>query len=171
MADEIEAFRADAPRALGDFERRYREQLGRFNEAFSPLQRSEVLSKWIREDAAGLVPHSMDATVIKEKKAIMKDILETRKVLFMFERVYYRIVEIEDIIRGTALERAEIAPGLTAGEFIRRIKADAPSLEKRVFLFRYAEKLYELRNQGGAGLPGMGSGDDDFFGSSEEWDF
>ena len=170
MADEIEAFRGNAVKALADYERRYSDQLARFNEAFSPLQRSEVLSKWIREDAAGLVPHSNDATVLREKKAIMKDILETRKVLFIFERLYYRLLEVEGLIVGTPLERSELRPGLSAGEFLRRVKADAPSLEKRVFLFRYAEKLYELRNQGGAGLPGMDSSDD-FFGSSEGWDF
>ncbi|GAB1431533.1 hypothetical protein MASR2M29_01580 [Spirochaetota bacterium] len=171
FADEIEAFRGNALRALADYEKRYNEQFARFDKAFTPLQKSEVLSKWIREDTAGLVPRSNDPAVLNEKKAIMKDILETRKVLFIFERLYYRILEIEGIIAGTALEKALIKPGLSAGDFLKKVKADAPGLEKRVFLFRYAEKLYEQRNQGGAGLPGMGLGDDDFFGSSDDWDF
>lgn len=170
IADEIEAFQANAVKALGDFEKRYNEQLVRFNEAFAPLQKSEILSKWIREDAAGLAPYPNDATVLKEKKALSADILATRKVLFIFERVYYRIVQLDQLVMGTALERQNIRPGYSAGDFIRKVRTDAAGLEKRMFLFRYAEKLYELRNAGGAGLPGIGSGDD-FFSSTEDWDF
>jgi hypothetical protein len=173
IADEIEAFRSNAVRALGDFEKRYTEQLVRFNEAFAPLQKSETLSKWIREDSAGLVPYPNDATVLKEKKALSADILATRKVLFIFERIYYRILQLDQLVMGTALERQNIRPGYSAGDFIRKVRTDAAGLEKRMFLFRYAEKLYELRNSGGAGMPGMsGSGsDDDFFSSTEDWDF
>ncbi len=170
ISDEIEAFRSNAVRALGDFEKRYNEQLVRFNEAFAPLQKSEILSKWIREDAAGLVPYPNDATVLKEKKALSADILATRKVLFIFERIYYRIMQLDQLVMGTALERQNIRPGYSAGDFIRKVRTDAAGLERRMFLFRYAEKLYELRNTGGAGMPGMGS-DDDFFSSTEDWDF
>lgn len=170
LTDEIEAFKADAPRALADYARRYAELFTRFGESFDPLQKSEILSKWIREDGAGLVPRPNDPTTLKEKKAIMGDILSVRKVLFIFERIYYRIIQLDPIVMGTPLERVEIRPGLTAGDFIRRVRTDAAALEKRVFLFRYAEKLYELRNAGGAGLPGMGSGDD-FFDSDGDWDF
>ncbi|PKL23006.1 MAG: hypothetical protein CVV47_17180 [Spirochaetae bacterium HGW-Spirochaetae-3] len=170
MAEEIEAFKANPVRALADYEKRYTELLSRFNEAFAPLQKSEILSKWIREDSAGLVPLSTDPATLRDKKAIMKDILANRKVLFIFERIYYRIVELDPLVMGTPLERMELRPGYTAGDFIREVRADASGLEKRVFLFRYAEKLYEMRNSGGAGLPGMGSGDD-FFGSDDDWDF
>ncbi|MBU0928072.1 MAG: FecR domain-containing protein [Spirochaetes bacterium] len=170
ITEEIEVFRANAAKALGDYEKRYSDLLARFNEAFAPLQKSEVLSKWIREDSAGQVPYPNDPTTMKEKKALSGDFMATRKVLFIFERIYYRIAQLDQLVMGTALERQEIRTGYSAGDFIRKVRADAPSLEKRVFLFRYAEKLYELRNAGGAGLPGMGSGDD-FFGSSDEWDF
>ncbi len=170
IAEEIEAFRANALRALADYEKRYSDLLARFSEAFTPIQKSEILSKWIKEDAAGLVPSSTDPQTLKEKKAIMADILANRKVLFIFERIYYRLVELDQLIMGTTLERQNIRPGYSAGDFIRKVRADASGLEKRMFLFRYAEKLYELRNAGGAGLPGMGSGDD-FFSSSGDWDF
>ncbi|MBN2874401.1 MAG: FecR domain-containing protein [Spirochaetales bacterium] len=171
LTEEIEAFKADAPRALADYEKRYTDLSARFYTAFEPLQKSEILSKWIREDSAGLVPPPNDAATIREKKALMANILETRKVLFIFERIYYRIVQLDGVIMGSALERAVIKPGLTAGDFLRKVRAEAAGLERRVFLFRYAEKLYELRNTGGAGLPGMGSGDDFFDSSDEDWDF
>jgi hypothetical protein len=170
LTDEIEAFKADAPRALADYERRYTELHARFTAAFEPLQRSDILSKWIREDSAGLVPRANDPVTLKEKKALMADILSIRKILFIFERIYYRINQLDQIVMGTELERIELRKGVTAGDFIRRVRADASVLERRVFLFRYAEKLYEMRNAGGAGVPGMDSGDD-FFGSSGDWDF
>ncbi|TFG83063.1 MAG: hypothetical protein E4H20_06355 [Spirochaetales bacterium] len=170
IADEIEAFKVNAPKALADYEQRYSELFTRFAEAFDPLQKSEILSKWIREDSAGLVPNSNDASTLREKKDMAPRILEIRKVLFIFERIYYRIEQLESLILGTTMERVEIRRGYTAGDFLRRFKAEASALERRVALFRYAEKLYELRNQGGAGFSGLGN-DDDFFGSSGDWDF
>lgn len=170
IAEEIEAFKANAPRALASFEARYTELRERFIERFEPLQKSDILAKWLREDAAGLVPRSTDATTLREKRDMAPKILELRKILFIFERIYYRIDQIEALILGTPLERAELRPGLSAGDFLRSFRSEAPALARRMALFRQAERLYALRNEGGAGLPGIG-GEDDFFGSSEGWDF
>lgn len=170
LADEIEAFRVNAPKALADFERRYAELFQSFARAFEPLQKSDVLSRWIREDAAGLVPSSTDAATLRDKKDVGPLILEIRKVLFVFERIYYRIDQLEGVILGTKLEQVEIRKGLKAVDFLRKVKAEADALERRVALFRYAERLYQLRNEGGAGLPGSGAGDD-FFDSQGDWDF
>ncbi len=170
IAEEIEAFKANAPRALAAYEARYRDLRDRFNERFEPLQKSEILAKWLQEDAAGLVPRPNDAATLREKRDMAPRILEIRKVLFIFERIYYRIDQIEGIILGTPLERAELRPGLSAGDFLRSFRSEAPALARRIALFRQAERLYALRNEGGAGLPGIG-GDDGFFGSSEGWDF
>lgn len=177
ISEEIEAFRANAPRAMADYEKRYSDLLGRFQTAFDPLQKSEILSKWIREDMAGvrLVPN--DPATMREKREIIGPILEVRKILFIFERIYYRLLELEGIISGTPMERTVLRPGLTTGDFIRRVRAEAPSLERRMYLFRYAEKLYGMRNIGGAGLPGSGGSDDffgsddDFFGSGDDFNF
>ena len=177
IAEEIEAFKANAPRALADYERRYIDLHSRFQAAFDPLQKSEILSKWIREDVAGVKVAPNDPATMREKREMIGHIMELRKILFIFERVYYRILELEGIITGTSMERTPLRPGLTAGDFIRRVRAEAPTLERRMHLFRYAEKLYEMRNVDGAGLPGMGSSDgffgsdDDFFGSGDDFDF
>jgi hypothetical protein len=168
IAEEIEAFRANAPKAMADYEKRYSDLLSRFHTAFDPLQKSEILSKWIREDVAGVKVNPNDPVTLREKKEMIGPILEVRKILFIFERIYYRILELEGIISGTSMERTPLRPGLTAGDFIRKVQAEAPSLERRMYLFRYAEKLYELRNAGGAGVPGMG-GSDEFFGSDDDF--
>lgn len=168
IADEIEAFKADAPRALADFERRYTDLKERFIAAFDPLQKSETLAKWIREDGAGLVPRANDPATMREKRELIGKIQEVRKILFIFERIYYRIDQLEGIVLGTALERVEIKKGLTAGDFLRRFRTEASALERRVGTFRYAERLYALRNEGSSGL---GGASDDFFGSNDGWDF
>lgn len=170
IADEIEAFRASPTRALADLVERYTELNRRFAEAMDPMQRSEILNKWLREDAAGQVPRSNDPAVMREKREIIGLILEARKVLFIFERIYYRLDQIEGLVLGTPAERAMIRPGLSAGDFLRRFRQEAPTLERRMLLFRQAERLYSLRNQDGAGFSGLG-GSDDFFGSDEGWDF
>jgi hypothetical protein len=168
IADEIEAFRADAPRALADFERRYTDLKERFIAAFDPLQKSETLAKWIREDSAGMVPRANDPATLREKRELIGKIQEVRKILFIFERIYYRIDQLEGIVLGTPLERVELKKGLSAGDFLRRFRAEASALERRVATFRYAERLYALRNEGSSGL---GGGSDDFFGSNDGWDF
>lgn len=170
LAQAVEAFRADPARALRDYEKRYTDLSARFATAFDPLQRSEVLSKWLREEAEGKAPASRSAEVLQEKKAIIGTLLEVRKVLFIFERIYYRLVELSDLVAGTPAERQELRPGLTVGDFLRKLKAEAQALERRVNLFRQAERLYALRNEGSADLPGSSSSGD-FFGSSDGWDF
>jgi len=160
IADEIEVFKANAPRALADYAARYDDLWARFVAAFDPLQKSEVLSKWIREDAAGLAPRSNDPSTMREKKEMLKPIMDIKKILFVFERIYYRIDQLDSVITGTTLENIAVKKGVTAGDFLKRLKSESALLERRVALFRYAETLYALRNEGSA-FPG--SDDDDFF--------
>ncbi len=170
FADAIEAFRADPAKALRDYEKRYTDLSAKFATAFDPLQRSEVLSKWLREDSEGKTPASRSAEVPKEKKAIIGTLLEVRKVLFLFERIYYRLVELSALVSGTTAERQELRAGFTVGDFLRKLESEAGALERKVNLFRQAERLYALRNEGSADLPGSSSSSD-FFGSSDGWDF
>lgn len=168
VADEVAAFRADPARALGAYEKRYAELSSSFNQAFEPFQKSEVLRKWMDEDRAGAKPRGIDPAVMREKKAIVGDLQKLRKILVIFERVYYRLDEIDGLVSGTSLERRELRPGLTAGDFLRKVRDERDALSRRVALFRYAELLYSFRNEGGTGMPGS-SGGDDFFGSDEDF--
>ncbi len=173
IAEAIEAFRADPARALADYEKRYADLSARFAAAFDPIQKSEILSKWLKEDASGTAINPRSPEVMREKKELAGAILEVRKVLFIFERIYYRILQLQDIVAGTPAERIEIRKGLTVGDFLRKVKSEAAVLERRVNLFRQAERLYALRNADGTGFSGLGGsgGEDDFFGSSGDWDF
>jgi hypothetical protein len=168
MADEIEVFKGGAAKFLVNYEKQYASLLSDFNTIFDAFQKSAVLGKWLLEDREGKTPGSTDPAVMREKKEMIAHIQKLRKNLFIFERIYYRIAQIEDIVSGTAIEKAELRPGVTVSDFLRRFRADRDSLARRIALFRYAEKLYELRNRGGSGMPGMsGLSDEDFFGESD----
>jgi hypothetical protein len=163
ISADIEAFKGNAVAALGDFARRYDQLLAEFNRLFEPFQKSETLTKWMREDAAGTTPSGNTPAVLREKREMISLMTPLRRNLFIFERIYYRVEELAGIILGTSLERSQIRPGLTAGEFLRKVRSDAPLLNRRVTLYRYGEVLYAIRNEGK--LP-INFGDDDFFDSS-----
>lgn len=163
ISADIEAFKGNAVAALGDFARRYDQLLAEFNRLFEPFQKSDVLTKWMREDAAGTTPGGNTPAVLREKREMIGLMTPLRRNLFIFERIYYRLEELADIILGTSLERSTIRSGQTAGEFLRKVRTDAPLLSRRVTLYRYGEVLYAIRNEGR--LP-INFGDDDFFDSS-----
>lgn len=165
FADEIEVFKGGAVKFLDDYAARYDDLKKRFDAAFEPIQRSAALKKWMDEDRAGVAVNPRSATTLREKKEVDGPILEARKVLFMFERIYYRLDEIDAIVRGTSLERELIRPGLTVGEFLRRVRDERDALGKRVALYRYAEKLYSLRSETSL----FGDSGSSFFGDSDSF--
>jgi len=163
IADEIEAFKADAPRALSAYAKRYSDLSARFAAAYEPFQASPTPRKWAEQDRAGARINLMDPEVLREKKEIAGYLLGIRKVLFIFERVYYRVDQLSDAIAGTELERREIRPGQTAAEFIKSVYADRNKLESQVARYRYIASLYQERSPDGDAF----SDDDDFFASPD----
>ena len=163
IADEISAFRADAPRALADYANRYAELSARFAAAYEPFQKSQTPKKWADEDQAGTKIVPLDPEALREDKEIAGYLFNIKKVLFVFERVYYRVDEISDVIAGTPDEKAMVRPGQTAGDFLAKVKAERENLAAEVARFRYIETLYGERNPEGDAF----SSDDDFFKSSD----
>jgi len=108
----------------------------------------------------------IEATLVNEvQKVHFRELLEPkmRKVLFLFERVYYRADELSDAIMGTEAEKSEIRPGQTAGDFIRTVLTERDKLAAMVARYRYIEDLYRQRSPDGEAF----SEDDDFFSSSD----
>jgi len=163
IADEIEAFKADAPRALASYAKRYIDLSAEFTAAFDPFLKSPTPKKWADQDRAGAKIDPMDPSVLREKKEIAGYLLNIRKVLFIFERIYYRVDEISDAIAGTPDEKRQLKPGLTAADFLKQVKADRQKLADEVARYRYIEALYIERDPDG----GVFSSDDDFFASPD----
>jgi hypothetical protein len=163
IADEIAAFKADAPRALEDYAKRYDDLSAEFQAAYDPFQKSPTPRKWADEDRAGAKIDPLDPTALRENKEIAGYLLNIRKVLFLFERVYYRLDEISDAISGTTDGRLAIRPGQTADDFIAAVRTDRDKLAAEVARYRYIEALYRARNPEGD----VFSNDEDFFSSPD----
>jgi len=163
VADEISAFKADAPRALGAYAKRYAELSAKFAAAYEPFQASPTPKKWADEDRNKAKINPLDPAVLREKKEMAAYLLNIRKVLFIFERIYYRVDELSNAIAGTELEKREIRPGQTTADFIKTVYMDRDKLESQVARYRYIEELYRQRSPDGEAF----SDDDDFFSSPD----
>jgi hypothetical protein len=163
MTDEIEAFKANAPKALANYAKRYEDLSAKFAAAYDPFQKSPTIKKWAEEDRAGAAINPLDPLVLREKKEVVAYLLQIKKVLFMFERVYYRVDEISDAISGTGDERREIRPGQTVGNFLETVRDERDKLAAQVARYRYIEDLYRQRSPDGD----IFSDSDDFFSSPD----
>jgi hypothetical protein len=163
IADEISAFRADAVRALAGYAKRYEALSAKFAEAYAKFKASPIPKKWADEDRAGARIRPLDPQTLRDKKDMAGILLQLRKVLFLFERVYYRADEISDAIAGTDLEKREIRSGVTAGDFLKRLDGERAELEAEVARYRYIVTLYAVRSPDGEAF----AEDDDFFSSSD----
>jgi hypothetical protein len=163
MTDEISVFKADAPRALAAYAKRYKELSAAFAAAYEPFQKSSTPKKWADEERDGAKINPLDPELLREKKEIAGYLLNIRKVLFMFERVYYRADQLADAIAGTPAEKREIENGITAGDFINSVKAERDQLAAEVARYRYITQLYQERSPDGDAF----SSGDDFFSSPD----
>jgi len=161
MTQEIEAFKADAPRALASYAKRYAVLSAKFATAYEPFQKSPIPKKWADEDRLGSKIEPLDPAAMRESKEIAGYLFDLRKVLFVFERVYYRMDQIAETIAGTDDEKRVLRPGQTAGDFLAVLKSQRAVLASEVAKFRFIEELYRQRNPEGDAF----SSGDDFFSS------
>lgn len=145
-AERIEAFRSNPHRALRNFANRYLEMKGKFDEAYKTLMaRYEILDKWFREDRAGRIGALSE--VLREKRLIIGPLLNLRKSSFLFEKVYYRLVELREYYKQGMI-RGDLGNGMTVEQFFRRFDNEAVDLEEKMNVFRHTLKLFAKRNDG-----------------------
>lgn len=165
IAQKIEAFRPNAPRAARQFAQLYQRQLREFDQAYARLDaQGPILQKWAREHQQGQIGARQE--VIREKRAVIGPLLSLRRILFLFERYYYRLLEIREYLDNVSLNTA-IGGGQTLRSFFAQMDGDAPRLRQRMGQIRFVAKLYALRNDGEVPGADFGEGgedaDDDFF--------
>jgi len=169
LAEKISALRANALRAIRYYAPRYNEYYDAFMDGYRNLvSEAEILNKWAEEDKEGIAP-SGSMQVMMEKKKIAGHLLRLRGTLFIFERIYYRVAELEEYHQEGS-GRGTIKPGLTAAQFYGRFNEDKEALASRMALVRYATKLYALRNDGVSPTSIFEGDDDDFFGDDDDDD-
>lgn len=145
-AEKIEALKSNANRAVRDYAARYMDLKRQFDEAYRGLlMKRDVLDKWFREEARGTTGSTIE--VMREKTALMEPLMALRRVSFLFERVYYRLLELEGYHRE-GHGRGPLGNGMTSDQFFRRMQNEAQDLQERTNIVRYAMKLYAKRNDG-----------------------
>lgn len=167
LAERIAALRANALPAIRAYAVRYEALSEQFAKNYEELmKRKTIISKWTLEDKKGASGGRME--VMKEKKQVIGALLKLRKTLFLFERIYYRLLELEayhEMGNGKGLIRS----GYTTEQFFNRMRGERRTLEARMASIRYIAKLYAKRNDGsiptGAFDDPVGEEDDFFSGS------
>lgn len=145
-ADRIDALRANFPRAVRNYASRYIDYRDRFIQAYIQLMSNRtVIQKWIREDQENRVGTTIEQ--LREKRQIAGALLDIRRVLFFFERIYYRVLELEEYF-GQGFGDGVIDGNLTISGFFREVQAEQDLFEQRMQEIRYVNKLYALRNDG-----------------------
>jgi hypothetical protein len=164
--ERLDVFKANPLKAIRSYALRYAALRERFNRAYDALARErQVLEKWYEEDRRGKVGGNME--ILREKKRLIGHLLELRKVLFVLERVYYRLAELQDYYRQGYGEGV-LEGGLTSRAFFQGFDRDRAVLERRMAEIRYVTKLYAKRNEGRFPTDRDAEGEDEFFGDLEQ---
>lgn len=162
--DRISALRSNAARAIQNYAARYDELTTRFDREYrSLMSHAEVLNAWAEEENRGETPSATNSRTISEKRKVIGSLLRLRTTLFLFERVYFRLVELEDYHRE-GYGRGKLPGGGSTDEFFARFDAEKSQLAKRLSRVQYAARLYARRNDGEfpAGLLGDGEDEEDW---------
>jgi hypothetical protein len=161
-AERLEVFKANALRAIKFYADRYLRLKSRFDSAYGDLQdNSQILRKWYAEDRRGEIGGRMES--MREKKELIGELLELRKILYIFERVYFRLIELEGYYRE-GYGRGQIEPGLSSAAFFNRFNREKQELGKKMAELRYITKLYAKRNDGNFPTDLFEQGEEEFFG-------
>jgi hypothetical protein len=146
VAGRMEVFRRNALRVTRFYAQRYDRLLDEFNDAYNDLMgNAAVLTKWAREDRSDAAGATMD--VMREKRALVGPLLRLRKTLFIFERVYFRLAELEGYY-GEGFGQGNLRQGLSAAQFWGRFAADRRDLAARMGRVRHVVRMYAKRNDG-----------------------
>jgi len=161
-ADRLEVFKANALRAIKFYALRYIRLKARFDSVYGDLQDNrQILGKWYEEDRRGQIGGSMES--MREKKELIGKLLALRKILYLFERVYFRLAELEGYYRE-GYGRGQIEPGLSSAAFFNRFNREKRELGEKMAELRYITKLYAKRNNGNFPTDLLEQGEEGFFG-------
>jgi hypothetical protein len=148
-AERISALKSNAPKAIPNFAKQYLALSAELQTNFTALMKLQnVISKWEQEDRTGKPGGKMDA--MKEKKEIVGVLFKLRKTLFIFERIYYRLVELREYYDQGFGKGAIVQPGMTVDQFFKRMDGERKDLEKKMAKIRQVAKFYAERNDGRA---------------------
>jgi len=163
--ERLEALKSNALRAIQSYAGRYLRLKDRFDLAYADLRDNDrTLDKWYEEQRRGEIGGRMES--LQEKKELIGDLLQLRRILYIFERVYHRLIELEDYY-SQGYGRGQIEPGLSSAAFFHRFDREKSGLAEKMAEVRYLTKLYAKRNDGNFPTDLFEQGEEEFFGEEE----
>lgn len=167
IAEELSVFSAAPVRALGQYASAYDRNAAAFAKAFAALDADPALAAWRKAARAGTPPpRSNDVKNMAEKSRVAPKLMAVRRVLFLFERVYYRLDEVRSLVPASAAGQA-LPNGETVSAFLARVGRELPALERRTAAYRQALRLFAERNDGGVPVGPAEDDGESFFGSDD----
>jgi len=165
-AERLELFKANALKATRFYAVRYKRLKAEFDEIYRALlQERDILNKWAAEDSKSGLGTKIE--MMREKKKIIRHLFALRKNLYMFERVYFRLQELNTYYEQ-GYGRGSIGSGVSAVAFFQEFNRDKKSLSSKMAKVRYVTKLYALRNNGNFPTDLFEQGESDFFSDDED---
>ncbi|GAB1484795.1 hypothetical protein MASR2M78_36130 [Treponema sp.] len=147
ITEEIGAFKAAPLKALDQYAATYTRYYGEFKSSYAELAGEAALNTWKNEFRKGIQPRAKDPIVMKQKSSIAPKLMALRRVMFLFERVYYRLDEVRSYL-GPEVLAARLSSGKTVADFYRELTREKGELERKSADYRFALRLYAERNEG-----------------------
>ncbi|HUX36782.1 MAG TPA: hypothetical protein VMV44_02650, partial [Rectinemataceae bacterium] len=146
LDNEGAVFRKAPLKVLALFERRYSEHARAILGETRSLVLDPVFRKWIEEDRTGAAPDPLDPQVLRDKKRLMPKLVSLAKHIAVFERVWWRLNDMVDIVRNGEVSKQEIRKGLAVAKFVADFDRDRKDLERAIFVYHRALALYGERS-------------------------
>lgn len=146
IAERIEAFKPNALRAIKFYGTLYMKHLHTFNRLYEDLmKKDDIIKKWMKEKKEGKIGSRLE--IIKEKRQMVGVLFGIRRTLFIFERVYFRLLELRTYYKK-GYGHGDLKEGLSVKEFFTEFDKTSAELHKKVAKVRFIMKLYTRRNDG-----------------------
>jgi len=145
LSERIEVFESVSTTVTSYYAAKYNEYVGKFNEAYKNLlAHNSVFMKWARELEQGR--ESSTAQLMKEKKKVNAALFDMRKVLFLFERIYYRLAELHYYYQQGSIQEGQLKTGESVARFFTRFEKHEKTLAQKMSMVRYIFKLYSKKS-------------------------
>ena len=166
--ERIEAFKPNALRAIRQYGAQYMRLINIFKKQYQDLMKKDkVIKKWMDQKNKGEMGSKME--LMKEKKELIGTLFRIRRTLFIFERVYFRLLELQNYYKQ-GYGKGELKAGLSVKSFFQEFNKTSKELQKRVAKVRFIIKLYAHRNEGQFPTDAADEDDGDFFGDDDDDD-
>jgi len=169
LEDRVDAFRANAPRVLRFYARRYLDARRQFVQAYEELMSYRtIIDRWSEESRRGISGGGV--ALVQDKRRIAGPLLRMRASIFVFEHTYTRLDQMAAHVRDISAT-LEIGDGGSAADLYRLIEIERSVMRQRLATIRHILKLYAERNGGETPMDAFGGftgvdTNDDFFGDS-----